>query len=119
MTHRRETIRHQAIEWMSSNPTVVQMFEAYARQLVARNRRFGINLLRERVRWECVYEYDQEDYKFCNDFSPYVARYLLGKYPQWASLMRCKKTKDEGRDIKVIYPEEVFPPTLGEFEERY
>ena len=63
--------RTAAIKWMARNPAVVKMFESFALAMLMQKRRFGINLLRERVRWECIYQYDEE-FKFCNTFSPYL-----------------------------------------------
>lgn len=94
--------RQRAIHWMCENMKVVEMFEKFGQQLVDRARCFGVNLLRERVRWECVYEFDGDDYKFRNDFSPYVARYLLWKHPDWAPYMTCKRTDDETDEIALI-----------------
>lgn len=96
------TTRERAIAWMKDNMDVVGLFEKFATQLVERDRLFGINLLRERIRWEAVYEYGDDDYKFPNDFSPYVARYLLWKHPGWAKNMRCKLAKDETDRIEYI-----------------
>jgi len=105
------SMRLQAIVWMRKNLNVVAMFEKFGQQLVDRERRFGINLLRERVRWECIYEHgDEEVYKFQNSFSPYVARYLLWKHPGWGALMRCKKTADEGAGIVLITDTQVRVP---------
>lgn len=104
--------RNRAIAWMRNNRKVVGMFEKFAQQLVDRNRRFGINLLRERVRWECVYEYGDATYKFCNDFSPYVARYLLWKHPEWTGLMRCKVTVDETK-IELITEDDLAPTAVA------
>ncbi|HYG67725.1 MAG TPA: hypothetical protein VD838_08705, partial [Anaeromyxobacteraceae bacterium] len=70
-------VRDNAEAWMAAHPDVVAMFERFALDLATRGRRFGINLLRERVRWECAYEYGREPFKFCNSFSPYVARRLV------------------------------------------
>lgn len=99
--------RERAIVWMRENLNVVKMFEDFAQQLVDRNRCFGINLIRERVRWECHYEHGQ-DYKFPNDFSPYVARVLLERHPEWVGNLTCKSTQDEkGGEIRLIYPSEL------------
>ena len=94
--------RQLAIKWMRHNMNVVAIFEQFAGRLIARNRYFGINLLRERVRWECIYEYGDDSYKFCNNFSPYVARYLLWKHPDWSKQMRCKQTADETNGIVLV-----------------
>jgi hypothetical protein len=109
------SMRLQAIVWMRENLNVVAMFEKFGQQLVDRERRFGINLLRERVRWECIYEHGvdtswEEVYKFQNSFSPYVARYLLWKHPEWTELMRCKRTADESAGIVLITDTQVGVP---------
>lgn len=86
--------REAAIEWMRDNMNVVRLFEEFGTQLVSRGRYFGINLLRERVRWETIFSYGTE-YKFCNSYSPFVARYLLCKHPEWKPFMRCKLACEE------------------------
>ncbi len=98
--------RRAAIVWMRANMNVVALFEKFAGQMVERRKKFGINLLRERVRWQSLYEYDKEEYKFCNSFSPYVARYLLHKHPEWKAFMRCKACADE-REIRPITDEDL------------
>lgn len=104
------SVRERAIVWIRENLNVVAMFEKFGQQLVERERRFGINLLRERVRWECVYEHGEDAYKFQNSFSPYVARYLLWKHPEWSKLMRCKRTADETEGIDLISDTQVRVP---------
>ncbi len=108
MDMEKTTTRHRAIEWMNRNWKVVKMFEDFAKQFVDRNRRFGINLLRERVRWECIYEYGEDDFKFPNEYSPYVARYLLGSHPEWSTLMTCHLTQDENCEVRPITAHEVL-----------
>lgn len=87
--------RESAIAWIRDNPVAMGFFEHFARQMMKRGKRFGINLLRERVRWEAIYQYDSHAYKFTNQYSPYVARYLISKFPQLAHHMQCNLTKDE------------------------
>ncbi len=89
----RGNLRRLTLEWIDRNPEVFRMFERYALEMVLKGRRFGINLLRERVRWDCIYNYEGEDFKFCNSFSPYVARELLRLHPELADFMRFRKTR--------------------------
>lgn len=100
------TKRMKAIQWMKGHPHVVDMFRQFGRQMVQKTRCFGINSLRERVRWECVYEYG-DGYKFPNDVSPYIARFLLWEDPRWGDYMRCKRTKDEDTSIILITQAEI------------
>jgi hypothetical protein len=103
------TTRQRAIAWMSNHRHIIDIFEKYARPLVYRDRFFGINLIREVVRWEAVYEYETP-YKFPNDFSPYVARYLLWKHPSWRENIECRFTSDETTKIEYITDEQLDNP---------
>lgn len=87
------TTRERAEEWMVRYPHVVSMFENFALELANKGRRFGINLLRERVRWHCIYDYGNEKFKFQNSFSPFVARELIRRHPHLSAYMRCKATR--------------------------
>ena len=94
---------------MTKHYDVVKLFERFCLQMIERrHERFGINLIRERVRWETVYEYGAETYKFCNTFSPYVARHLLYVHPEWKPFIKCKRTQDE-RVVTLIPISEIFP----------
>lgn len=93
--------RERARLWMEAKPEVMALFRRFINQLVARGRRFGINLIRERIRWETVYEYGDERFKFCNTFSPYVARRLILETPDLCRYMRCKRAKDENGWISL------------------
>ena len=84
--------REAAEEWIESNPHVVALFERFALELAGRNRRFGINLIRERVRWECAFAYE-DDFKVCNTHSPYIARHLIAKHPHLAAFVETRATK--------------------------
>jgi hypothetical protein len=93
-TGARDT-RAEAEAWMQRNPDVYRLFERFALAMADRGRRFGINQLREKVRWETNYDWGDEAFKFCNTYSPYVARQLLRDHPHLEHYMRCRPTKDE------------------------
>jgi len=101
-------IRKRSLTWMAKNFEVVEMFEKFAIALKARDRRFGVNLLRERVRWECVYEHG-DDYKFPNEFSPYIARFLLWLHPELKGNMTCHLSKDEQGEVELITAHHIWP----------
>lgn len=94
MTKPKPSLREEAIAWMRRSPHVLALFEEFGRQLVERRRRFGVNLLRERVRWETTFQYD-DPLKVSNNYSPYVARHLLHVHPEWAPYVECKRTQEE------------------------
>lgn len=96
------TQREKAIEWMMENPKALELFEQFAKELADLGRKFGINLIRERVRWEKV-STTGGDYKMPNDHCPYIARYLLGKHPTWSQYMACRLTQDENDTIRPVY----------------
>jgi hypothetical protein len=85
--------RLRTVEWIKENPKAYGFFKKFALQMAARRQRFGINLLRERVRWECKYEYGENDYKFCNTMSPYISRALISEFPELDGLIVCRETK--------------------------
>jgi hypothetical protein len=94
-------IRKKALHWMANNMHVVRMFEEYGEELTSAGGSFGVNLLRERVRYEQVFAYGGE-YKIPNDVSPYIGRYLLWKHPQWDRFMECRLAKDETDCIVLV-----------------
>jgi hypothetical protein len=99
VTHGR--LRRAAIKWMVENPKALSFFEKFALELLQQKKRFGIDLIRERVRWETYFTYNGE-YKFANAHAPYIARYLIHKHPELADYMTCHPTTDEDGVIQLI-----------------
>ena len=89
----RGDLRAKAETWMRENPDIYGLFLKFARQMLDRRRRFGINLLRERVRWETAFLYEEGTFKINNNLSPYIARRLLMDEPALEGLMRCRRTR--------------------------
>jgi hypothetical protein len=85
--------RLEAELWRDRRPDGYAQFKKFAVELKNVKRRFGINLLRERVRWQTFFDYGDDRYKFCNTLSPYIARMLIEEDPELKALIRCKKTK--------------------------
>jgi len=98
--------RQRAINWMNKHPFVMNMFTRFALELAERNKNFGINLLRERVRWELFYEYEDEEYKFPNEYSPFIARRLAYQHPKLQQLMNFCKAGDEEPTCPIFISDE-------------
>lgn len=94
ITRRHYAINHEekAVEWMDDNPTVMDMFRKYAKQMANRNRRFGVGLLAERVRWECAFNYPDDDYKINNNYRAYIARQLIREMPILSEFIVTRRT---------------------------
>lgn len=65
--------------------------------MLQRRRRFGVKMLAERVRWEVwtTWEQDSAGYKFNNDYTAYVARDLIAKYPAMAELIETRVVRED------------------------
>lgn len=74
-------LRRDANEWMARHPEAFRLFERFALQAVARQRRFAIKLLVERVRWEHHVERDEE-FKINNNYPAYIIRRIIELHPE-------------------------------------
>ena len=83
--------------WVTAHPTVWALFERFALDMLVRRRRFGIGALTERVRWEIqtTWFLDAEGYKVNNNHRAYLARDLIGRYPEMAQYLETRKVKGE------------------------
>lgn len=113
MTH--PTLRERAIEWMDTNPDAMQHFAGFAEQLRSLDRRFGIGLLAERVRWEMTLRGGDEDFKVNNNYRAYIARRLIQDDPRLADHIKCRVTKAAdlpARDAIVASPADPFEESM-------
>jgi hypothetical protein len=92
---RREDLRKAAAAWIVANPKVYALFQQFARQMSDRGRRFGIGLLAERVRWECMFVTagGTHEYKINNNYRAYIARKLVQDDPFLTQFLRFRETK--------------------------
>lgn len=88
----RQNPRDEAETWIRDNPRGFAAFERFALEAMGSGHPCGINLLRERVRWEASFVWGGE-FKFDNRLSPYVARALIEKHPALERVLVCRKTK--------------------------
>lgn len=82
----------EARRWMDENPRIYDLFVRFAKELVAQNRRFGIGLLAERVRWECLFLYGGE-FKVNNNYRAYIARRLVRDVPGVERLITFRRVR--------------------------
>jgi hypothetical protein len=78
---------------MDKNPHVMDLFRKFAREKLLVQKRFGIGALTERVRWECSFNHEGEEYKVCNNHRAYIARRLITEIPDLDGLIRLRAVK--------------------------
>lgn len=83
----------KAREWMYKNPRVMDLFRKFAMEKLSAQKRFGIGALTERVRWECSFSHEGEEYKVCNNHRAYIARRLITEIPDLEGLIRLRSVK--------------------------
>lgn len=88
----RANPRDEAETWIRDNPRGWAAFERFALEALRAGRPCGINLLRERVRWEASFVWGG-DFKIDNRLSPYIARALIVAHPELESVLACRRTK--------------------------
>lgn len=89
------TIEERYHAWISQNPQVLGLFERFALEASQRGKKFSIYLLRERIRWEIKmqWEKDGDDFKLNNNYTPYIARDLIERHPEYAELIELRSMK--------------------------
>lgn len=91
----KKNLREEAERFILENPRAYALFLKYAMEMLRVNRRFGIKLIAERVRWEVRKTWNEEDdrgFKLNNNHCPYIARQLIQDYPALEALIECRKT---------------------------
>lgn len=89
----KEDLRKAAAKWIEDNPTAYGYFVRFALELAERGRPFGIGLVAERVRWECVVARGDDGYKINNNYRAYVARKLVAEHPRLRAFLKFRKTR--------------------------
>ena len=100
----RNRLEAEAQQWMDENPEAVDLFERLALQAASTGRKFGMNLLAERVRWEFTIERKSDRFKINNNVA-YIGRELIRRYPRLANFINLRQVADylplEGRERSV------------------
>lgn len=79
------------INWLWNNQEMYEYFEKYASDAIrAKRRKFSCYMIRERVRWYVQIEYERTDYKFQNNWTPYMARALAIRLPELLDIFSYK-----------------------------
>ena len=78
----------KANAWMEKNPHVMDLYRKFAREKLSGQHRFGIGALTERVRWECSFNYEDEEFKISNNHRAYIARKLVEENPELKPLIK-------------------------------
>lgn len=81
------TIEYEFIKFHEKNPDVYQKLREYAIEMYYRQRRVGISLLWERVRWDMM-DTKGDKYKLPNNFRSRYARLLMKQEPELKGFFR-------------------------------
>lgn len=87
---RSGSLRKRAENWIRENPKVAELFLRFAKEMAAKERRFSVSLLTERVRYEVAFEWNQ-DFKINNSYRAYIARWLIAEDPRLEAWMTFRK----------------------------
>ena len=91
---KRANLRVEAEKWIAANPGVYLLFVRFAHEMLAARKNFGVGLLTERVRWECVVTTTGDpDFKINNNHRAYIARKLVQDYPPLRPFIQFRETK--------------------------
>lgn len=86
----KRDLRREADEWIAKYPHVYRLFERYALEASRRGRKFGMKALVERVRWQVIFETDEE-YKLNNNYTSYIGRRLVRDHPELEQYIEFRK----------------------------
>lgn len=88
--------------WLETHGIVFALFERFALNMLARQRRFGISALTERVRWEIAstWEQDVDGYKINNNYTAYIARDLIRKHPAMGALIELRAIREDTEEAQ-------------------
>lgn len=100
---------------MAANQPTMELFMRFAREMLERNRRFGIGALTERVRWETSLSYAP---KICNSYRAYIGRRLVELEPALKPLIVTRKTPAADKPWKPpVKAQRVDPLTEAPIDE--
>lgn len=89
-----ENPRQEAERERRERPEIYRAYERLALDYASRGEHFGINLLREQVRWHTWNFYKgKSPYKVRNSLAPYYSRMLIAAHPELKKFMVCHETK--------------------------
>jgi hypothetical protein len=82
------------MNWISENPNVFTLFEKYAIDAIkAGRKRFGGQMIVERIRWYSTVETKGDDYKIRNEFVAFLTRMFEERNPEYKGFFYMKRSK--------------------------
>ena len=75
-------------EYHKEHPHIWQLYKKYALKIAMQGKKFGSNMIMEKIRWESYFLKKEGDiYKVNNNYSPHYARLFLREYPEYTDLL--------------------------------
>ena len=76
--------------WKEDNQYAYNLFKKLSLALVNKQRRFGMWLVANRIRWSYFFKYDAE-FKICNDYIALITRDLMLEIPELKKYCKIKR----------------------------
>ncbi len=90
----RKDLRAIAEEWIATHSQACEILLSLALEAAGRGRQFGVKLLVERLRWECVLQgWSDDQYKINNNLTAYLARWLIAREPMLEKFIQFRETR--------------------------
>jgi hypothetical protein len=108
------TLREAAHDWMEKHPVTMGLYRRFAMEKLARNSRFSLRQLTERIRWE--YDTDArltDKFKINDKFTPYIGRKLVEETPELADLIECRVLRSADLPFNNSDPDDRVDPRKG------
>ena len=85
-----------ACQWIAIHPRAMALFESMAMRRVAVKQHFDMKALVETVRCHHAIDTDQtEEWKLNNNFTSYLARWLIARHPPIAQFVETRHAGNE------------------------
>ena len=89
-------LEQRAREFHLDNPHVYDLFERFTFEAInAGYRNFSVAAIWERMRWECMIETSDPEFKLNNNHKAYYARWFMRKHPQYDGFFRTRTVHGE------------------------
>lgn len=91
-----KSLKQKWWSWHNENPHVWELFKRFTFQAInAGYKRYSSRVIIERIRWHTEIETKGDQFKMCNNHTPYYARYFHHCYPEHDGFFKIKELTSE------------------------
>ena len=89
----KKDLRDAARKWIVEHPRTMRFINHFAKEMVAKKKKFGVKLLIERVRWEHLIQGGDDRFKVNNNHTAYIARWIIQVIPAAEEFLSFRETR--------------------------